>query len=225
MVEDRGAVDGADVHGAAVDVGGDDSRAAGDVERMAADQAGDADLAVCLREVLDDREDARVDPAGADVATAGRVNRHAGVGEDPLLEILLRRVQSAEDRLRAQGLDVGREGGGTVARLHEHRERLRPRLRRRLDADAAGGDAGELEVAEEVKVGRLGLLRSERVLLHGHVGRDERRPGVVGAGGKAGGGDDERRGHAGERQPHGLPPHGATESTTGASSGSTGGAG
>ena len=103
-------------------------------------------------------------PAGVDV--------HARVIQHLLLELLLGGVEPAEDGLGSQGVDVGGERGGAVARLHEDGEWLGLRLRRLGTRDAAAGDAGELEVAEQLDPGGLGLLHSERVLAGGHVRRD-----------------------------------------------------
>ena len=90
----------------AVDMGGNDSRAAMHVERVAGDETGDAHRAVRLGEILDDREDADVEPARAHVAAArpDRCSRAESLSSC-CWRLVARGVEPGQDGPRAERLD------------------------------------------------------------------------------------------------------------------------
>ncbi len=202
VTEDRDAADGADVDGAAVDVRRDDAGAAGDVQRVAGDQARDSDRAVRLGEVLDHRQDANVELARRHVAAPGRVDRHAGVVQHLLLQSVARGLEAVQDRREPQRLDVGGERHLAVARLDLERRHGGRRgeslcLGRLRQACAAAGDPGELEVTEQRDTGGLGLRmctrRGDRI--------DERGGRAVGPDHEPGAREYDGRERTGEREP------------------------
>ena len=99
VAEDRDPVHRCDVDGVARGVLGDVARAG--QEAVAALQGGDARPQAGLGQVLERREHAAVDLAGADVVAAALVYLDALVGEDALLEQRLRQQHDLTDRHRA----------------------------------------------------------------------------------------------------------------------------
>ena len=107
VADDVDVVDRRHVDGEAVDVRRD--HAGPRVQPVPGDQARDRDLVEGLREVLDRREHADVDASRGDVVAATRVDAHAGVVEDLLLQARLRPVEAANEGGQADGVVVVRE--------------------------------------------------------------------------------------------------------------------